>query len=316
MTTSRRRNQNVIGQLLGQARACMLVSTMIACAIAVAAQSPSIAPNVVQSPNPAPQQPTAPAPAPATTQQNATARESAPAPASKEAIAPVSDPDQTRKELLAYYEHEVDRIALENTKLKALYTDGLLARVDLEAGDKTLADAQAKVAEARYQIAAASLKPSMTAPAIAGLLQPSELVWTTGNGKIDGMIRDSGSRYGVDPYLIFCVISQESAFRARATSVKGAHGLMQLMPGTAARYGVRNPYDPAQSIAGGTRYLKDLLQLFSGRVDLALAGYNAGEGAVMKYGYRIPPYSETQNYVRLISARYTKNGGALLTEKM
>jgi soluble lytic murein transglycosylase-like protein len=86
-------------------------------------------------------------------------------------------------------------------------------------------------------------------------------------------------------------------------------GLMQLMPGTAARYGVSNPYDPAQSIMGGTRYLADLLRLFRGRVDLALAGYNAGEGAVMKYGNRVPPYRETQNYVRTIGTRYAQSGG-------
>jgi soluble lytic murein transglycosylase-like protein len=90
---------------------------------------------------------------------------------------------------------------------------------------------------------------------------------------------------------------------------------MQLMPGTAARYGVTNPYDPAQNIMGGTHYLSDLLRLFRGRVDLALAGYNAGEGAVMKYGNRIPPYAETQNYVRTIGARYTQNTGVTLTGK-
>jgi soluble lytic murein transglycosylase-like protein len=90
-------------------------------------------------------------------------------------------------------------------------------------------------------------------------------------------------------------------------------GLMQLMPGTAARYGVTNAYDPAQSIRGGTRYIADLLRLFGGRVDLALAGYNAGEGAVMKYGRRVPPYAETQNYVRTIGARYAQSGGSGVT---
>src|ERR1043166_2838381 len=85
-----------------------------------------------------------------------------------------------------------------------------------------------------------------------------------------------------------------------------SQGLMQLMPGNAARYGVTNPYAMPQSIIGATRYLKDLLQMFHGRIDLALAGYNAGEGAVMKYGYTVPPYQETRNYVRLISARYAK----------
>ena len=101
-------------------------------------------------------------------------------------------------------------------------------------------------------------------------------------------------------------MSQESGFTSGAVSPKGAQGLMQLMPDTAARYGVTNPYDVAQSIMGGTRYLKDLLTMFNGRVDLALAGYNAGEGAVMKYGNSIPPYSETRKYVKLILARYSK----------
>ena len=101
-------------------------------------------------------------------------------------------------------------------------------------------------------------------------------------------------------------MSQESGFTSGAVSPKGAQGLMQLMPDTATRYGVTNPYDVAQSIMGGTRYLKDLLTMFNGRVDLALAGYNAGEGAVMKYGNSIPPYSETRNYVKLILARYSK----------
>src|SRR5205823_14715661 len=97
-----------------------------------------------------------------------------------------------------------------------------------------------------------------------------------------------------------------SKFGAGATSPKGAHGLMQLMPGTAARYGVTNPFDLAQNINGGTRYLKDLLTMFNGRVDLALAGYNAGENAVIKHGYTVPPYDETRNYVKLIIARYGK----------
>jgi soluble lytic murein transglycosylase-like protein len=101
-------------------------------------------------------------------------------------------------------------------------------------------------------------------------------------------------------------MNQESKFATGAISPKGAQGLMQLMPGTAARYGVTNPYDIAQNIQGGTRYLKDLLKMFNGRVDLALAGYNAGENAVIKYGYTIPPYNETRNYVKLIIARYGK----------
>ncbi len=130
--------------------------------------------------------------------------------------------------------------------------------------------------------------------------------WTTGRANLDALIQQNGARYNVDPYLIFCVMEQESSFGARAVSPVGARGLMQLMPGTAARFGVRNSFDPAQNIAGGTRYLKELLQRFSGSVELALAGYNAGEGAVMKYGHRVPPYRETRNYVRRIGARYAK----------
>jgi soluble lytic murein transglycosylase-like protein len=87
-------------------------------------------------------------------------------------------------------------------------------------------------------------------------------------------------------------------------SNKGARGLMQLMPGTAVRFGVTSIWDPKQNIEGGTRYMRFLLDKFDGNVQLALAGYNAGEGAVMKYGFRIPPYSETQEYVRRISRRY------------
>jgi soluble lytic murein transglycosylase-like protein len=105
---------------------------------------------------------------------------------------------------------------------------------------------------------------------------------------------------------IFCVIQQESGFSSKGLSVKGAQGLMQLMPGTAARYGVMNANDPEQNIKGGTRYLKDLLQLFHGRIDLVLAGYNAGEGTVIKYGQAIPPYIETEDYVRRISHRYLR----------
>ena len=93
-------------------------------------------------------------------------------------------------------------------------------------------------------------------------------------------------------------MEQESHFNTYALSPKGARGLMQLMPGTGARFGVRRPFDPAQNIAGGTRFLKQLLQRFNGRVDLVLASYNAGEGAVAKFGGRVPPYRETRNYVK------------------
>ena len=129
--------------------------------------------------------------------------------------------------------------------------------------------------------------------------------FTTGDAKVDNFIIDSGHRNSVDPLLLYAIMHQESTFKPRAMSYKGARGLMQLMPGTAARFGVNNIWDPKQNIEGGTRYMRFLLDKFDGNVQLALAGYNAGEGAVMKYGYRIPPYSETQEYVRRISKRYS-----------
>jgi soluble lytic murein transglycosylase-like protein len=129
-------------------------------------------------------------------------------------------------------------------------------------------------------------------------------VYSTGNSLIDSYIVESSGRYSIDPMLIYSQMSQESSFKPRALSNKGASGLMQLMPATARRMGVNNIYDPKQNIEGGVRYMRLLLDMFDGDVSLALAGYNAGEGAVMRYGRQIPPYNETQDYVRRISARY------------
>ena len=218
--------------------------------------------------------------------------------------AAITDYKSSLSTLSTLYQSEVQRLETQNAKLKDLYTQGLIARVDMDKGDKELADARAKVEEVAKQLAEANKPPIL--PEIAAN-SVSNQNWSTGNARVDGLIRFYGNQHGVDPFLIYCLMSQESKFTSGATSPKGAMGLMQLMPGTAARYGVTNPYDVAQNIAGGTRYLKDLLKMFNGRVDLALAGYNAGEGAVMKYGNTIPPYNETQNYVKLIIKRYGKN---------
>jgi soluble lytic murein transglycosylase-like protein len=131
---------------------------------------------------------------------------------------------------------------------------------------------------------------------------------TTGNADYDKMIADSAAKNDVDPRLIVAVMRQESGFNQHARSYKGAGGLMQLMPETARRFGVTNLYDPAQNIEGGTKYLRFLLDKFDGDVALALAGYNAGEMAVVGAGYKVPHYRETQNYVRSISARYGAAG--------
>jgi soluble lytic murein transglycosylase-like protein len=214
-----------------------------------------------------------------------------------------SDYKKSLSDLEALYVREAQRVETQNTQLKKLYRDGLVARVDVEKSDKELADAQARVEQTRNQLAEANQpKPPLTAA--SENLAESNVAWSTGNPRVDNLVRLNGNKYGVDPYLIYCLMHQESRFTNNSTSPKGAQGLMQLMPGTAARYGVTNPYDVAQNISGGTHYLKDLLQLFNGRIDLALAGYNAGENAVIKHGYKVPPYEETRNYVRLITARY------------
>jgi soluble lytic murein transglycosylase-like protein len=148
------------------------------------------------------------------------------------------------------------------------------------------------------------VEPAEVAAAGGKPVRRRERRWTTGSARLDAIIRQNGARHGVDPYLIFCVMEQESHFNSRAVSPAGARGLMQLMPGTAARFGVRNSFDPAQNVSGGTRYLKELLRRFNNRVDLVLAGYNAGEGNVIRFGHRVPPFRETRNYVRKVTAKY------------
>jgi len=220
------------------------------------------------------------------------------------------------QKLLPLYEKDVKRLTEQSAKKKELYLYGLISRQEYETTTDDITEAQVKMDEVRKKIATAE----MTIAEARRQPQPDELrnaemaaalsqiapSWTTGNARIDALIRENGERYGVDPYFIFCVIQQESRFSSTALSVKGAQGLMQLMPGTAARYGVMNANDPAQNIMGGTRYLKDLLQMFRGRIDLVLAAYNAGEGAVIRYGHTIPSYKESQEYVRLISLRYLR----------
>lgn len=128
---------------------------------------------------------------------------------------------------------------------------------------------------------------------------------TSGDTELDQLIATIGEREGVDPQFIHAVIWQESKYKLRARSQVGAQGLMQLMPATARRFGCTDSNDAAANIAAGTKYLSWLLKRFEGNVELALAGYNAGEGSVDKYN-GIPPYRETQNYVRIITSRYGK----------
>lgn len=124
--------------------------------------------------------------------------------------------------------------------------------------------------------------------------------------KIAVWVNQIAPRYGIDPLLVMAVIQAESAFNPAALSTKNAQGLMQLIPETAERFGVKDSWNPIQNIRGGTAYLHWLLRHFQGKVDWVLAAYNAGEGAVERYN-GIPPYQETQAYVRQILAKYPKS---------
>ena len=131
---------------------------------------------------------------------------------------------------------------------------------------------------------------------------------SSGNEDIDHLIETYSEKNGLDSAFVKAVIKQESGFQPKVTSSCGAMGLMQLMPATANSMGVKDAYDPEQNIAGGTKYLKGLLDRFGGDKSLALAAYNAGPNAVAKYN-GIPPYKETQNYVKNIMSMYQRYSG-------
>jgi soluble lytic murein transglycosylase-like protein len=190
------------------------------------------------------------------------------------------------------------RVSVAPAPVRAARTRGKL---------KLTARTESAQAQAPAQTSRA-LRPSEASYAPAPSLTMAEASaldgFSTGDPSVDRFIVESGSRNGVDPVLLYAIMHRESSFKRGAVSPKGARGLMQLMPGTAARFGVSNIFDPRQNIEGGARYVRLLLDMFDGDVRLTLAGYNAGEGAVLKYGRRVPPYAETQEYVRRISERY------------
>jgi soluble lytic murein transglycosylase-like protein len=148
------------------------------------------------------------------------------------------------------------------------------------------------------------LAPQAAAAKERAFVIPADIP-TSGDTVLDRIIFEAGANQGVDPRFIHAVIWQESKYQVQARSHAGAQGLMQLMPATAKRFGCEDPHDPVANIKAGTKYLSWLLKRFSGNVELALAGYNAGEGAVDKYD-GVPPYNETRNYVKIISKRYGK----------
>jgi soluble lytic murein transglycosylase-like protein len=137
-------------------------------------------------------------------------------------------------------------------------------------------------------------------PGSAGLLATRPLALNARSAVYDDIIRTEAARHGLAPDLVRAVIQVESAFDPNAVSPKGAMGLMQIMPATARDFGVRNPFHPQQNIGAGTAYLKQLLDRYDQKLDLALAAYNAGPGNVEKYG-DVPPFRETQNYVKKVT---------------
>ena len=139
-------------------------------------------------------------------------------------------------------------------------------------------------------------------PKAAGV-RTTRSVATFAGGRYDDIIAAHAATHSVRPELVRAVIAVESAFNPRARSPKGAMGLMQLMPATARDLGVERPYDPDENIRGGVAYLRSLLDRYRDNEELALAAYNAGPGAVDKYGQAIPPYRETRDYVRRIKDR-------------
>ena len=190
-------------------------------------------------------------------------------------------------------------------------TPDLRTRRKGAAGAKAIADSMSRNAGPTTAAPKTMIIPALvssTSGSILSNLTTADILHmtTTGNAAYDGLVMKSATKHGVDPNLIMAVMRQESGFNPRARSYKGASGLMQLMPATARRFGVENIYDPAQNIDAGTRYLRFLLDTFDGDVELALAGYNAGENAVVNSGYQVPRFRETQNYVRTISAKYGK----------
>ncbi|MBX9706166.1 MAG: lytic transglycosylase domain-containing protein [Gammaproteobacteria bacterium] len=156
--------------------------------------------------------------------------------------------------------------------------------------------------DSRYTLILESPKVSAPALAVIANSRPPSISSIPFRALVDEVAHTNN----VEAALLHAVIATESNYITRAVSRKGAVGLMQLMPATAKRYGVKDVYDPVQNVQGGTRYLKDLLKLFDNNVRLTLAAYNAGETAVARFGNKVPPYPETREYVNKVMGLYNQ----------
>ena len=146
--------------------------------------------------------------------------------------------------------------------------------------------------------------PRIVQPRVVDTQSAPESTLIAPPATVPELVEAAAKKYDVDPLLVHSVIQVESGYNPYAVSPKGAQGLMQLMPGTARRFGVSNSFDVRDNIEGGVRYLKYLSELFPHDPRLAIAAYNAGEGAVWKYNYQIPPYRETEAYVYKVARKY------------
>ena len=160
------------------------------------------------------------------------------------------------------------------------------------------------LADSRYKLVWRSSTGDVTEPVRAAVAEKRPPPRWAKKPEYAPLISRVAQKVKLSPELIHAVVQAESAYNPGAVSSAGAMGLMQLMPATARRYGVADVWDPRQNLEAGATYLRDLLDMFQNNLKLALAAYNAGEGAVRKYGNRIPPYPETQSYVRKVVGFY------------
>lgn len=169
--------------------------------------------------------------------------------------------------------------------------------------DKIIRDKRSSVVKVNPASSASTIAESPYIKTTRGTINAVPLAVTPSRSAVHNIVSEAASALKIDKTLLQAIIETESAFNVHATSRVGARGLMQLMPETAARYGVRDIFDPEQNIWGGTRYIRDLLERFNQDIPLALAAYNAGENAVERYG-GIPPYPETKEYVKKVMERH------------